>query len=229
MRLGAVIALTVLCGQTILAFGQQETTGTNPQNLFQNRMILVDIINTANVPKEKIDAIKDAILSEKTVKIDNSLLDKGPVGTTSTYYKGWQGAVQNIVAEGKTKFHIPTQFNVIESPSEEGDITIRLVSPEDADGYSGYTKKITDGQESLKASITIYNVDRLSPDRLAAITRHELGHALGLVHSSDQEDLMHYIIETNFPFISECDLSSVRDLYNGKDLSDVACGLQRNT
>jgi hypothetical protein len=34
-------------------------------------------------------------------------------------------------------------------------------------------------------------------------------------------------LETNFPFISDCDISSARDLYDGQDLRDIACGHKR--
>ncbi len=198
-----------------------------PWHLINNQALNINIVNADKVSKEKIAAIKDAILSEESVKIDNSLLDRGPVGTVSVYYKGWQGALQDMQNEN-TVFHIPTKFNITESPTEEGDITIVLTSLEDPDGFSGYTRNITDGQETLKSSITIYDVDNLSPDRLGAVVRHEFGHALGLGHSTDEEDLMHYVIQTNFPFISDCDVSAIKDLYDGKDLSDVACGPQKS-
>lgn len=198
-----------------------------PWHIINNQVLNINIVNADKVSKEKISAIKDAILSEESVKIDNSLLDRGPVGTVSVYYKGWQGALQDMQNEN-TVFHIPTKFNIIESPTGEGDITIVLTSLEDPDGFSGYTKNITDGQETLKSSITIYNVDNLSPERLGAVVRHEFGHALGLGHSSDENDLMHYIIQTNFPFISDCDVNAIKDLYDGKDLSDVVCGPQKS-
>ncbi len=198
-----------------------------PWHLVSNQALNVNILNANTVSKEKLDAIKEAILSDETVKIDNSLLDRGPVGTVSVYYKGWQGAIQNMQT-GKSVFYIPTKFNIIESPAEEGDITIVLSDLVDPDGYSGYTKTITNGQETLKAAITIYDVNNLSPERLGAIVRHEFGHALGLGHSTDENDLMHYIIQTNFPFISDCDTNAVKDLYNGKYLSDVACGPQKS-
>ncbi|MDH2908141.1 MAG: matrixin family metalloprotease [Candidatus Nitrosotalea sp.] len=198
-----------------------------PWHLINNQALNINIVNADKVSKEKIAAIKDAILSEESVKIDNSLLDRGPVGTVSVYYKGWQGALQDMQNEN-TVFHIPTKFNIIESPTEEGDITIVLTSLEDPDGFSGYTRNITDGQETLKSSITIYDVNNLSPERLGAVVRHEFGHALGLGHSTDEEDLMHYVIQTNFPFISDCDVNAIKDLYDGKDLSDVACGPQKS-
>jgi hypothetical protein len=198
-----------------------------PWHLVNDQPLIINILNANTVSKEKLDAIKSAILSEESVKIDNSLLDKGPVGTVSIYYKGWQGAILNMQND-KTKFHIPTRFNIIESPSEEGDITIVLSTLENPDGLSGYTKSITDGQETLKSAITIYNVSELSPERLGAIVRHEFGHALGLGHATDQEDLMHYVIETNFPFVSDCDINAVKDLYDGKEMSDVSCGPQKS-
>ena len=198
-----------------------------PWHLVSNQTLNINILNSDTVSKEKIDAIKEAILSEESVKIDNSLLGRGPVGTVSTYYKGWQGAIQSMQTE-KSAFYIPTKFNIIQSPTEEGDITIVLSDLEDPDGYSGYTKTITDGQETLKAAITIYDVNNLSSERLGAIVRHEFGHALGLGHSTDEDDLMQYVIETNFPFISDCDMSAIKDLYNNKDLSDIACGPQKS-
>lgn len=198
-----------------------------PWHLVNNQPLIINILNADTVSKEKLDAVKSAILSEESVKIDNSLLDKGPVGTVSVYYKGWQGAILNM-QDDKTKFHIPTKFNIIQSPSEEGDITIVLSALENPDGLSGYTKSITDGQETLKSSITIYNVGQMSPERLGAVVRHEFGHALGLGHATDQEDLMHYIIETNFPFVSDCDINAVKDLYDGKEMSDVSCGPQKS-
>lgn len=193
-----------------------------PWHIVNNQALNVNIVNPDKISKEKITAIKEAILSEESVKIDNSLLDKGPVGTVSTYYKGWQGAMQNEPIN--TKFHIPNKFNIIESPNGEGDITITLSSLENPDGYSRYTKTTIDDQEILKASIIIYNVNNLTPERLADIVRHEFGHALGLGHSSDQEDLMYQIIQTNFPFISDCDINTVNDLYAGKNLNQMSCG-----
>ena len=76
--------------------------------------------------------------------------------------------------EKNTKFHIPTKFNIIESSAEEGGITIILSTLENPDGYHGHTKTITDVQEILKSSITIYDVDQLSPERLSTIIRPEL-------------------------------------------------------
>ncbi|HZS73386.1 MAG TPA: matrixin family metalloprotease, partial [Candidatus Nitrosotalea sp.] len=125
-------------------------------------------------------------------------------------------------------FHIPTKFNIIQSPTEEGDITIVLSTLESPDGYSGYTKSITDGEETLKSTITIYNVGDMSAERLGAVVRHEFGHALGLGHATDQEDLMHYVIQTDFPFVSDCDINAVKDLYDGKELSDIPCGPQKS-
>lgn len=198
-----------------------------PWHLINNQVLNINIINADKVSKQKIDAIKNAILSEDSVKIDNSLVDRGPVGTVSIYYKGWQGAIDSMQSKN-TKFHIPSKFNIIESPTEEGDITIILSTLENPDGYHGYTKTMTDGQEILKSSITIYDVNNLSPERLGTIIRHEFGHALGLGHSTVQEDLMYYVIEANIPLISDCDATAVKELYDGKYLSDIQCGPQKS-
>jgi hypothetical protein len=190
-------------------------------HLTDGQVLTVNIVDANMVSQDKLDAIKGAILDEQSVPIDDSL-NKGPAGTSSTYYLGWQGALEQA-SKTATQFRIPIKFNIIESPSGEGDIIINLSNLENADGYTGYTRDDTDGNQILKSNITIFNVDQLSAQGLAAITRHEFGHALGLAHSTDPQDLMHATIQTNYPFISECDTDAIKDLYNGEDSSSAFC------
>ena len=114
---------------------------------------------------------------------------------------------------------------IIESPTGAGDITIRLTSDESGDGYSGFTKSIADSSQHqiLKSQITIYKADKLSNEQFKTILRHEFGHALGLAHSSDPEDLMHATIQTEYPYISQCDIDAIKSLYNGNGKSQVTC------
>ena len=90
-------------------------------------------------------------------------------------------------------------------------------------GFSGYTRSVLDNGEILKSYITIYNVDELEASELATILRHEFGHALGLGHSTDPEDLMAPTILTDFPYISECNVDAMVLLYDGNESSQAVC------
>ena len=190
--------------------------------LSTDRTLTISIMNSNLVSQDKIDAIKDAVLSEATIKVDGSLVHPGQVGSTSTYYEGWKGALESI-SVGDSKFYIPTKFLFIDSSSGAADITIELTDMDSPDGYSGYTKPTLDGNHILKTHVTIYKIDKYSTDRLGAIVRHEFGHALGLGHSTDSEDLMYYIISTDYPYISGCDVNAIHSLYDGKESSHVVC------
>ncbi len=190
-------------------------------NIAGDRIINIHITNTANAPQSMLDAVKDAILSTKTVTIDDSLTGKGPKGTSSTYFVGWEGAAENAYAE-PTKRYIPQKFDINGSPNGVGDIEIILTNDVNPDGYSGYTKSIVDGNEILKSKITIFKVDRLDPDRLESIIRHEFGHAMGLGHSTATEDLMSPMLP-DYPYISGCDVDTLKGLYDGDKNSKVVC------
>lgn len=208
--------------QYVTQYLKGDTVGTwNPWHLAQNEALTINIINSDVVSNEKLDAIKDAILSKESVEVEDYLLHKAPKGSSSIYYVGWQGAIDAISAD--TEFPIPRNFVILESPRREGEITIYLSTDVDSDGYTGYTKSTVDEGYTLKSSIIIYNVDELSADQLGTITRHEFGHALGLGHSSAPEDLMAPKIVTPYPYISSCNIDAISALYNGKTASEVTC------
>lgn len=191
--------------------------------LVSGSMLNVGIINSAPYP-EKISLIKEVITSENSIDVDDSLLDKGPKGSTSKYYLGWQGALKQA-STSPTKFYIPTKLNVIESSRGEGEITIILTDHSNGDGYSGFTTSIADESQNqiLKSTITIYDVDNLGDEQFKTILRHEFGHALGLAHSTAPEELMAPVIATDYPYISECDIDTVVKLYDGGKNSQVIC------
>jgi len=184
----------------------------------------VNIIVPNNISNEKIDVVTNAISSMEAQEIDDSLTHKGPKGTSSLYYLGWQGALNDIANKVKpTKYQLPLEFNIMKSNGREGDVVITLSNIRDTDGYTGYTKSIVEESEILKSFITIYDVSNLSNEQLETITRHEFGHALGLGHSSATEDLMAPTIDMTYPYISECNVAAIVDLYNGGEGSKTIC------
>lgn len=214
-----------------------QTTGYTIQNLrgdtidthlswrlVEGDILTINILNAEKYDPEVLEVIKKVILSEEVLEIDNSLLHKGPKGTTSLMYVGWQGAMSKS-AESETQFHIPNKFNIIESKLGEGDITIELTNAANADGFAGWTTTIADESQNqiLKSRITIFAANSLSLAELETITRHEMGHALGLAHSTAPEELMYPTIETNFPYISECSVDAMKKLYDGGKSSRVIC------
>lgn len=186
--------------------------------------LYVNILNAKQYP-EKANLIKDAILSTEFYEIDDNILGKAPKGTISQYYLGWAGALDAASKNGPTEFYIPTSLKVTDSGNGAGDITITLSNVQNGDGYTGWTKSIADESQNqiLKSDITIYDVENLSDNQLIAIMRHELGHALGLAHSSAEEDLMFPTLETSYPYISDCDIDAIVNLYDGGKKSEVVC------
>ena len=190
-------------------------------NIPQERTLYIDLVNPNIIDNDKVQIIKDAILSEKTILLDDSLFYKAMPGSQSTYFLGWSGALKQA-SQTSTKFTIPTSFSINEG-STNGDITIILLTLESPDGYSGFTRSTVEDNQIFKSVITIYKADQLSSAELETIIRHEFGHAVGLIHSSDPSDLMHPTIETNYPLISECDISAITHLYDGNTNDKVVC------
>jgi predicted Zn-dependent protease len=191
-------------------------------NLTPNKSLTFTILGESLVSPEKINEIKDVILSEKSLQIDNSLLHKGLKGTSSTYYVGWAGAMKQA-SQNPTKMVVPQNFEYVSSEKGAADITIKLVSQRSGDGYSGYTQSTVDKNQILKSTISIYNVEELSTSQITTIVRHEFGHAIGLAHTTATEELMAPTITTDYPYISPCTVHAIEKLYDGNQKSEVVC------
>jgi len=183
-------------------------------SLVDDQLLYVNIVNADEFPQEKIENIKDAILSKEQIVVETQVL--------STYYKGWMGALTKA-NEKQTLHNLPVNLELISSSDEVGDIIIHLSTLKDGDGNTGFTKSTVEGDNILRSHITIYDVDSLSDEDLSMIIRHEFGHALGLAHSNDPQDLMHPTLNTNNPFISECNLDAIVSLYNEENSNKVTC------
>ena len=177
-------------------------------NLVPETPLTVNIVNANHISNDKIDVIREAIVSEDMINVENSFS-----GKNSKFFNGWTGALGTVTQD--TKYQLPNKFNIINSNSGEGDIIITLSNLRDNDGYTGYTKSIIENNEILKSFITIYDISNLKDEQLATIVRHEFGHALGLGHSTAPEDLMAPTIDMTYPYISQCNVDAMIDLYNG--------------
>lgn len=191
-------------------------------SLENGNVLKVNIINPASIPSDKIDIIKYVLLSTKKIHVEDSLLGRGPNDSFSDYYEGWKGALHAASLKG-TKYPIPTDFQIVDSKTSEGDIVIILSNVKDSSGNTGYTKSILEGNKIVKSFITIYDVRSLSSNQLETVARHELGHAIGLAHSTANEDLMAPVIDMTFPYISECNVEAVVDLYNADSDGSTTC------
>lgn len=195
--------------------------GINTHLTLDDSKVAVRIINNAGLDDSVINAAKSAIISDKHVELDGKVTHKTPAGQMSTYYLGWSGALNSI--DKPTKHIVPKSFVFSESGNEK--ITIEFVRYHNPDGYDGMTRSfLSQDQSSIeKSHITIYNANEKSASQIETIILHEFGHALGLKHSSDPDDLMASSITTAYPFISQCAVEGLFYLYDGIANEEYRC------
>ena len=171
----------------------------------------IDVISSPELNDERMQAIQDVVFSKGTLAPDEK-----------TLYKGWYGAISSTK---NAKFPMSIDLRTVRSYDGTGHILIELTHLKNPDGYVAFTKSVSDKEihTLLQSKITVYNVENLSIDDFKRVLRHELGHAFGLSHSDDPDDLMYEIVKTPYPYISQCDVDTLAGLYNGSETSWVSC------
>lgn len=183
-----------------------------PAWLIHDQPLSIKITNPEEATSHQIAIIKEAILSEEAVEVDSMMRFGNDDSLTS--YKGWVGALESASIHD-TVYRIPTEFEITDSNNSGAEILITLTKQKSIEGYSGYTISSTANDHILRSTITIYDIDSLTDEQLATITRHEFGHALGLDHASSPNDLMHDVVKTP-SFVSGCDIDEIQHVYNAE-------------
>lgn len=165
----------------------------------KNNEIQVLIIRDAKVSQKHVDIVEDTINSKE---VNNS---------GKKLFHGWNEGIKQISeSHGVT---IPT-LHVQSKLDSQDTIIIYLMDKIDTSGYDGYTNLYYDKNGNIeKAFVKIFNVDELNENQLKTIVRHELGHALGLGHTNEKNDLMQPIIDMRYTAISLLDLQALARIY----------------
>jgi predicted Zn-dependent protease len=133
-----------------------------------------------------------------TVYIDNKSV---PPHYSPTYYTQVQKALNYWAEGGNGKLEYTPVFEIVDS--EKADISIRWVENLQKemgapDGVAGATIPFIVNGRFVHADIVIgvgtYQWGKWVPysdTAMLAIVKHELGHALGLDHSNDKQDIMY--------------------------------------
>lgn len=163
----------------------------------KHRTINVGLHVDPSIPTEKVEAAMKAITSESSF-LQNSKL----------YFYGWQGVLDEAAKESG---QLPPILKI--TFSGKNDITIRLTSSSSSEMYSGLTT-FTERKMMLERSyVTIFDVSDISSSAVAAVTRHELGHALGLGHALTYGDLMYPEFNEEIGYISDDDKNTLKKEY----------------
>jgi predicted Zn-dependent protease len=176
-----------------------------------DKTLQVSIIKETPLAADQIDRVKKAVTGHGTVKFDDT-----------TTFVSWGEALETT-SDYKTKISMP-QIELVNDNYKVADITITITDASNPDGYSGFTTHVIEDNEIVKSNITIYDINSISGEEISSITRHEFGHALGLIHANSPDDLMYNIVQVP-SYVTDCDIDSLLSLYDGNVQGVSECGV----
>ncbi len=185
-----------------LSQSEDEIKTLAPWNM--DHPVSISIINDAGLIPNKI------LLIEKVINSSSEYTENG-----HTYFEGWEGAIQTV--NPNVKFEINKSENGI-----SGDIILKLTKEASTD-YNGITVPTYAGTNMAHATITIYDANKITPVQLENLVRHEMGHALGLGHSTSINSMMYQVIQPDEKYISACDIAGLNALFGGDFFQEVSC------
>jgi hypothetical protein len=164
-----------------------------------NKTLSVSIMKLTPLSVDQLSSVKKAIVGHGTVKFNDFYT-----------FVSWNEALQNFLAND-SKLLMPTSLELVEDDNAEADVVI-YITDEKNPIYSGYTSNVIENQKITKSNIIIYDINSLDDQQISSLVRHEFGHALGLVHSGSENDLMFGTVPVP-SYVSDSNVAALIALY----------------
>jgi hypothetical protein len=166
-------------------------------------------------PSISVDVVVEGTDDELAPKVESVLSGNATVGSQ------WN--------ELLSEFENAPQLSLVED-AESANVKVILTGAEHPEGKPGITRLFVDKatSEIVKAEVYVYTADAVAEQgMLEYVVGHELGHALGLSHSTDPESLMHPLLELEdgvvLNHIGSCEASGISSLYTEYRIGSEDC------
>jgi predicted Zn-dependent protease len=196
----------VVIGLILLSIGM--ATIIPIQMIFANESEWNSLLSWGNIKEITVYIESDFEPNAQKIEIIKSVI-QSKLKDKENFF-GWNEAITHISYKTETQIPIFTIIN----KTHKSDVIIHLTEMESSDPFLGLTKYQLSNQTIESVSITLYDFDELDDSQVEFLARHELGHAIGLGHTTNPFDLMYPNIDSEFGLISMFDLISLSELYN---------------